>query len=228
MNILHSALQKIYNLFQRFGPLLKAYFDVQPGREVVACLDDRPKELKYTADDQIKILKDFLTLNRYSRPGRLRKGTNGIEVHWVGNPGTSAKFNRRYFETRKGGKYGFGSTHFIIDLNGDIIQVIPEAEVAYSSGAKKYKDGIVHKLGRTPYLNTLSIECAHWDWKGAMPKKTQDALLKLCVHLCEKYQLTAQNLYLHFDITGKRCHRWFVENPHKWAEFRDKVDGKLT
>ena len=35
------------------------------------------------------------------------------------------------------------------------------------------------------------------------------------------------NLYLHHDITGKDCHKWFVDNPDEWEIFKNLVDGGL-
>ena len=76
----------------------------------------------------IEIREKLLPINKYSRPGRKRKGVKGLEIHWVANANTSARFNRRWFETS--GRYG--STHYIVDLNGKIVQMIPENEIAFS------------------------------------------------------------------------------------------------
>lgn len=219
-------MQWLVRILTSLLPYLKALLQ-KPGREVIADFDNRSKDQVYTSDTEIEIKKDFLTLNKWSRPGIRRKGVEGIEVHWVANPKTSAKGNRQWFESRKGGKRGFGSTQFIIDQDGDIIQMIPEIEIAYSSGARHYKDGIRQKLGSRPYYKTLSIECTHVDWSGKMTPECYDSLANLCVHLCQKYNLTARHLYLHFDITGKLCHRWFVDKPNEWSEFKNLVDSLL-
>ena len=41
--------------------------------------------------------KDFLRINRYSRPGTLRKEVRGIEVHWIAAPGRKANDVRRWW-----------------------------------------------------------------------------------------------------------------------------------
>ena len=220
-------IESILRIFRQLFPVIKARVNKKPGREVKENFDDRPHSLKYTSDVDIMILKDFLTPNKYSRPCSLRVGTKAIEIHWVANPNTSAKMNRNYFELRKGGKHKFGSTQFLVDLDGDIIQAIPERERAYSSGAKRYKDGIKAWLGNPPYKNTLSIECTHIDWSGKMTNETYESAVRLCVYLCRKYKLTARHLILHFDISGKCCHRWFVNNQTAWGKFRDRVDKEL-
>ena len=171
----------------------------------------------------IEIREKLLPINKFSRPGRKRKGVKGIEIHWLANANTSARFNRRWFETS--GRYG--STHYIVDLNGKIVQIIPENEIAYSSGAEQYRYGIKSKLGSPPYKKTLSIECTHIDNNGKMTDKTYNSLVKLCTYLCDKYMLDSRNLYLHYDITGKDCHKWFVDNPSEWDAFKNLVDGGL-
>ena len=175
----------------------------------------------------IKIKEKLLTKNRWSRPGRKRKGVKGIEIHYVANAGTSAKFNRRWFEGHKNGKTGFGSTQYIIDLNGNIVQIIPDEEIAYSSGGRKYKEGIKEKLGTPPYHNTLSIECTHTENDGKMTDETYNSLIELCTYLCNKYKLDSRNLYLHYDCTGKICHKWFVDNLDEWKIFKNSVEGGL-
>lgn len=175
---------------------------------------------------EIEIIEDFLTLNRYSRPGTRRKETKAVEIHWVGNPNTSAKFNKKYFENRRGGKSGYGSAHYIIDLDGDIIQAIPENEVAYSSGSTGgYEPGIVEYLGKVPYKKTVSIECCHTDLNGRMTKNTTDSLVNLTRYLLKKYDLVPgdKTILRHYDITWKICHRWYVDNPDDWEKFKREV-----
>jgi N-acetylmuramoyl-L-alanine amidase CwlA len=43
-----------------------------------------------------------------------------------------------------------------------------------------------------------------------------------------KYNLNArERVARHFDITGKRCPRLFVENPAEWFRFKDKVETRI-
>jgi len=203
--------------------MIRAFMNTDAGKGRAENLP-REKEIVRTKNMAVLIHKDFLTLNRYSRPGKKRKGVKTIEVHWVANPGTSAKFNRDYFEMRKGGKLSFGSTHYIVDLDGDIVQIIPEEEIAYSSGSKSYKPGVTSVFGNPPYQNTISIECTHINGKGEMSSDTYTALTALCVYLCKKHRLPASALVLHYDLTGKRCHKWFVDNPKEWEIFKEAVE----
>lgn len=220
---------QLFNIFAALGVNLKAIFNTSPKMDNPVPIEERPEDQQQTSDTGIVILKDFLTKNKWSRCGKLRSGKpKGIEIHWVANPKTSAKGNRNWFESRKGGKLGFGSTHFIIDLDGDKIQMIPEREIAFSSGSRTYKDR-KWKLGkRAPYWYTLSIECTHTNWAGKMTTLTYDGLVEQVVYLCTKYSLSAKDLYLHYHLTGKNCHRWFVDYPKEWSKFLDIIDSKLA
>lgn len=194
-------------------------------RRIIAMLSkpgsEEPK--RPVTKNGLKIKEHLLTLNRWSRPGKKLKGVKGVVIHWVANPMTSAQGNRNWFEKRKGGKNGFGSTQYIIDLDGTVIRMIPDDEIAYGAGARKYVFGIQDKLGKYPNDWTLHIECTHIDWAGTMKPTTYSALVKLCRKLLKTHKLTTDDLYLHYEITGKECHRWFVRNPKEWAHFKKVV-----
>ena len=183
---------------------------------------------------EINIADNLLAPNKYSRPGmsEKRRGFLGLEIHYVQNPGTSAKANRNYFELRKGGKHSYGSAHYIIDLDGSIIRMIPDSEIAYSSGGTLYKPGIKEALGHPPYLSTVSIEFCHPQITGKPSRETYNSLVKLSGFLCLKYSWTSSNVYRHWDLsndkkwgpTGKECPKFFVDFPTAWIRFKEDVD----
>lgn len=191
-----------------------------------------------------KITDMLLTPNKWSRPQTKLKSVKGVVVHWVANPGSSAKGNRNYFENRKSGTNGFGSAHYIIDLDGSVIRCLPDTEIAYHVGSSlPYKSGSTQIY--TPeawlYLNsnsnkkvkpypndcTLGIECTHLDSKGKMSDATYNTLVELCAELCKKYKLNPlKDLWLHKEVVGwKDCHKWFVDNPTEWTKFKQKVNN---
>lgn len=177
----------------------------------------------------MNVEKDLLTVNKYSRPGTKLKEVKGLVVHWVANPNTSAKANRNFFENRKSGKSGYGSAHYIIDLNGTVLQCIPSSELSYNCGAKKYKADAIKRLGSYPNATTLGIECTHTDWNGKMTAETYNSLVELCKDLCMVYKLDpTKDLYRHYDVTGKDCHKWFVDHPQEWEKFKREVANKMA
>ena len=131
-------------------------------------------------------------------------------------------FNLKYLTWKN-----FVSTHFIIGLNGEIIQNIPLTEITYHTGKITNKTTI-EKLGKTPNLCTIGIECCHLDMNGKMNRITYTSLSDLVVFLMKRYNLNVyDNLFLHWHIYGKDCHKWFVENPVEWDAFKLLIKGKL-
>ena len=160
-------------------------------------------------DNDLSIQHQFLTVNPYSRSGKYLNKVKGIVVHYTGNPGTSAKNNRNYFESLKDKHTTKASSHFIIGLNGEIIQCIPLNEIAYASNNRN-KD-------------TISIECCHPDKSGRFTNATYESLQKLVSSLMKTYSLEKDDIIRHYDVTGKNCPKYFVTYPQKWEEFKDSL-----
>lgn len=151
----------------------------------------------------------LLTPNEYSRPGIPIEKVNGIVVHYLANPMTSAQNNRDYFESLKDLKNDYLSSNFIIGLDGEIVQCVPSAEVAYASN------------GRND--DTISIENCHPDETGKFNDTTYNSLVKLVAYLCGKYELNTDQIIRHYDVTGKICPKYYVDNEDKWEEFKQDV-----
>ncbi len=151
--------------------------------------------------------QELLPLNRYSRPGTALKQVNGVVVHYVGNPGTTAAQNRGYFAKLALTGETYASSHFIVDLDGAVIQCVPLDEIAYCSNQANG--------------DTISIECCHPDETGEFTRETLDGLTRLTNWLIAEYRLDRSDILRHYDITGKECPRWFVVNPEAWEAFLD-------
>jgi len=175
----------------------------------------------------MEITQSFLTVNSYSRPGRNLKAVKGIVVHYVGNTNSTAIANRNYFENLKNQTNRYASSQYIIGLQGEVIQCMPETEVAYHAGAKTYKQEVYDRLNGKPNDYTIGIECCHITDDGTMSTTTYNTLIELCANLCRKYGLNpATDLWRHYDVTGKVCHKWFVNNPDNWRVFKLQVAGR--
>ena len=160
--------------------------------------------------------QQFLTVNPYSRPGTKLAAVNSIVVHYIGNPGTTAQQNRDYFESLKnqsGSNTTSVSSNFIIGMDGEIIQCIPVDEKSFASNNRN--------------SDTISIECCHPDENGKFTDATYRSLVQLTAWLCAKYDLTADQVIRHYDVTGKICPKYFVEDEDAWVEFRRNVQDAL-
>ena len=65
------------------------------GKMIRKLIDPSTIEMPNWVDEQL------LTVNRYSRPGTNIPVINGIVIHYVANPGTTAQQNHDYFEGLK-------------------------------------------------------------------------------------------------------------------------------
>lgn len=159
-----------------------------------------------------EVTQDLLTVNSYSRPGIALNKVNGIVVHYTANPGSSAKDNRDYFQNLMLTHKTKASSHYIIGLDGEIIQCIPLEEISYASNSRN--------------TDTIAIECCHPDETGEFTTKTYDSLVQLVAWLCNKYGLSSDSVIRHYDVTGKACPKYFVDNEDAWKEFLKDVDKK--
>ena len=157
----------------------------------------------------------LIPVNHYSRPGAELEDINGVVVHYVGNPATSAEANRSYFASLADGREGtYASSHFIVGLEGEVLQCVPLTEVAY---ATKDRNG-----------DTVSIEVCHPDDTGEFSEATEVRLIELTAWLCQEFDVdTETQLLRHYDVTGKECPRWYVKNPEAWEAFRVAVEAEM-
>lgn len=155
---------------------------------------------------------DLLTPNPYSRPQTRLTEIRGIVVHYVANPCSTARENRNYFEGLKnqsGDNATSASSHFVVGLEGEIVQCIPIYEIAYASNERN--------------ADTISIECCHPDESGKFYDSTYDSLVRLCAYYCREFGLKPKDVIRHYDVTGKICPKYFVDDPDAWKQFRKDI-----
>lgn len=156
---------------------------------------------------------ELLTVNPYSRPGTETKKITGVVVHYTANPGASAMDNRNYFENLKDSHETKVSSNFVVGLEGEIVQCVPTWEEAYASNSRN--------------IDTVSIECCHPDESGKFNDKTYQSMVELSAWLCLKFDLDENDVIRHYDVTGKDCPKYFVENEKAWERFRKDVGKQL-
>jgi len=161
------------------------------------------------------VRKDYLTVNEWSRPGTELEKIRGVVIHYVGNPDTTAQANRNYFESLSSGAEGvYASSHFVVGLEGEAIQCIPLTEIAYASNGRNG--------------DTVSIEVCHPDETGEFSPVTYDRVVELTAWLCREFRLDPETEVIrHYDVTGKVCPRYYVENPEAWDAFRADVAAEM-
>ena len=129
----------------------------------------------------------------------------GIVIHYVGNPNTTAQNNRDYFNKESPQV----SSHFIVGLDGEIIQCLPLNE---KSAASNWRN-----------KDTISIEVCHPDESGKFNEDTYNSLVKLTAWLCDSFYLNKNDIIRHYDVTGKICPKYYVENEDEWNALKEKI-----
>ena len=151
------------------------------------------------------IKQEYIPVNPYSRPGTALEEIRGVVVHYVANPGSTGWDNRSYFAGLAETKERKAGAHFIIGLDGTVIQCVPLTELTYCSNSRN--------------VDTVSIECCHPDETGQFTEETYTSLVKLCRWLMDRYHLDKRDVIRHYDVTGKLCRLYFVDHEDAWNAF---------
>ena len=155
------------------------------------------------------VKQEIVPVNGVGRRGEQLEGVTDIVIHYVGNPGTTAEQNRSYYaqaDTQV-------SSHFLIGLDGEVIQCIPLAEKSSASNDRN--------------RDTISIEVCHPDDTGKFTDASYDRLVELTTWLCQVYGLDSSHVIRHYDVTGKECPRYFVQHEDAWEQFKLDVEEAL-
>lgn len=176
------------------------------GSEAYADTIERDDEFWNGSPD---IIIDLLDPNPYSRPQTALTQINGVVIHYTANPGATAKQNRDYFNGLQDGSGPKASSHFIVGLDGEIIQCVPLREVAYASNERND--------------DTISIEVCHEDETGKFNRASYDSLVKLTGWLCKSFRIPPDNLLRHYDVTGKLCPKYYVEHSRAWDQLKEDI-----
>ena len=183
---------------------VKIYKSVKGGGEPSAKLEKiKAIEIPDWIDEQI------IHLHNTARTGTELDGVKNIVIHYVGNPNTTAQNNRDYFDKDSTEV----SAHFLVGLEGEIIQCVPLWE---KSAASNWRNN-----------DTISIEVCHPDDTGKFNDTTYNAVIKLTAWLLNELGLDESAVIRHYDITGKLCPLYYVENEDAWNQMKKDIGTKL-
>ena len=161
------------------------------------------------------VQQDLLTVNPWSRPGTPLEKIDGVVIHYVGNPGTAAQANRNYFESlSSGAEETYASSHFIVGLEGEVLQCIPLTEIAYASNFRN--------------SDTVAVEVCHPDETGEFSPAAYQRTVELTAWLCRTFRLDPEDdVIRHYDVTGKICPKYYVDHPDAWEAFLIDVAAEM-
>lgn len=174
-----------------------------------------------------------MEINKLLTPYNYKTGSaNRIEyivIHYVGALGR-AEANCEYYAE----KYRGSSAHYFVGFDGEIWQSVEGHNIAWHCGGKKYANtagGAYH--GICTNANSIGIEmCVRnngnqanesrdWYFEDATVKST----IELTKYLMEKYNIPADRVIRHYDVTGKICPNPYVynEGKHTWQQFKEAI-----
>ncbi|MEE8827211.1 MAG: peptidoglycan recognition family protein [Eubacteriales bacterium] len=155
----------------------------------------------------------MLDINPYSRPGGHMYRVDDIVVHSTDSPNAPAQNIHDYFESLTDGSRS-ASSHFIVGLNGEIIQCIPIYEKSYATKWRNY--------------DTISIEMCPTDEEGHVNDATYQSTVQLVAWLQNSLGLSSSHVIRHYDATGKVCPRYFANNPDAWTQMVTDIGSAWT
>lgn len=160
----------------------------------------------------MKITERIIPKNKYNRSGT-RSEPGRICVHYTGQAGTDADKLALFYKNVAAGMFpdktnSWTSTQYIIGLTGKMIRIIPDNEIAYAASGKNN--------------GTLHIEVCYSKAGGEFEEASIEALRELVQYLMKKYGIPAEKVLRHYDLTGKYC-PWFYVDENRWAALHEYI-----
>ena len=149
-----------------------------------------------------------------------------IVLHYTGNKTDKAVNNAKYFGKTGTNTRSAGAHYFVDDTS--IYQSVGDLYTAYAVGGKKYTNcgttGGGSMYGKITNTNSLSVEMCSTN--GEISAKTIENAASLVKMLMMKYTIPLENVYRHFDVTGKACpgwNGWTGKTAPLWDSFKARL-----
>ena len=159
------------------------------------------------------MIKQFMKINKYGRPGTKRSKTTKIAWHFTGQHDVPAKNTVSYFSNvvangyKVNGRYIYASSHLVIGLNGETYHIVPFDEIAYTTNDANYY--------------SIGVECATTGSDDHYTDEEYVSMVKTGAWLAQTYKRDPRKDFIrHYDVTRKVCPRYFVNNVKAWEQFK--------
>lgn len=146
-----------------------------------------------------------------------------LVLHYTGNDGDTAAANAAYFQNN----LVKASAHYFVD-DTTVVQSVPDLITAWAVGGTKWADcaqtGGGTLYGKITNANSLSVELCGTAGDGTCgaSEVTQANAAELCRKLMAQYDIPIENVYRHFDVTGKHCPRYWMD-ALAWQTFKARL-----
>ena len=144
-----------------------------------------------------------------------------LVVHFTANDGDNSTNNGKYFKNN----VVKASAHYFVD-DDTIVQSVEEEYVAYAVGGKKLKGTKGAKYhGVCTNYNSMSMELCDTvkDGKYNVSAKTRSNAVELAKDIVKRHNIDKDHVIRHYDVTGKMCPKYYVEDESAWLDFKDDI-----
>lgn len=147
-----------------------------------------------------------------------------LVLHYTSNDGDTDENNGKYFANN----IVNASAHYFVD-DDSVTQSVPDDYVAWSVGGKKYNDcattGGGKLYGKATNANTLSIEICDDVKNGVVypSAATIENAIAFTKAKQKEYNIPDSNVIRHFDVNGKKCPAYWVDDAKWKSEFWNKL-----
>ena len=148
-----------------------------------------------------------------------------IVIHYTANDGDRDESNGNYFKNN----VVSASAHYFVDSDS-ITQSVPDNYVAWSVGGSKYNNSGGKLYNKCTNNNSISIELCDDVKNGVIypSDKTIQNALDLVESLMKKYSIPKENVIRHYDVNGKPCPKYWVDDAKWKSEFWNKIGSGNT
>lgn len=160
--------------------------------------------------------------NFYS--GRGGNSIKYIVMHYTANNGDTAMNNAQYFHNNS----VQASAHYFVDENS-VVQSVRDSDGAWHCGGSF--ESSHHPLhGICMNRNSLGVEMCSDKVNGKFifTAQTVDRTVELVKMLMAKYNIDADHVVRHYDVTGKDCPEPWVRDESQWKSFKARLTAKET
>ena len=169
------------------------------------------------------ILKEQIAASGNYGGSRTASQIKYLVIHYTANDGDKAANNAAYFQNN----VVKASAHYFVD-DTTVYRSVPDLKIAWAVGGKKYANaaqtggGTMH--GIITNTNSISVELCDTRKDGTYQatEATLENAVSLCKQLMALYHIPLENVYRHFDVTGKHCPSYFI-NETAWKSFKQRL-----
>lgn len=163
----------------------------------------------------MKITDSLIPVNNYNRPGR-KSTPKRICVHYTGDCGAPAARLAAFWKNVAAGRFkdspnSWTSAQYIVGLDGEIIRCVPDNEISYAATNQN--------------ADTVHIEVCYKQKSGKFEEKSVAALAELVRSLMDKYSIPDGKVVRHYDLTGKLCPAYYVDE-NRWAALHERITAE--